>query len=105
MRGSLQAAFAAVKSSDVLESDFSSLEEALSPRISDDVSLSTRNGSGARDGVSDDREPRFAETGPPKLSKGDDDIFWMSQLHGALLQVCIPPTNLVHLSCTQNSTR
>ena len=81
VRDSLQAAFSAVEG-DILETNFASLEQALTSTLVDSVDV--LNGEPSAD------SPRIEKPqaeGPPKLSKDSDDIFWMSKLHGALLQV------------------
>ena len=95
VRESLQAAFTAVSDSDILESDFSSLEQALTSRLNS-IEVTSQNGAESIGLTPDadtenDREPNFRSEGPPQLMKGDDDIFWMSQLHGGLLKASALP--------------
>ena len=85
----LQAAFNLASSEDVLEADFS--ERDIGQQVTKqganghNLQVQHRPSNGSGQGASQ------ATSGPPTLSQGADDIFWMSQLHGALMQV-IPLT-------------
>lgn len=95
VRNSLQAAFQAVGAGDILDTDFANLEKSLGHRL-DSIDVTSQKSS--QEGSQQTMEPGRSTDGPPELSKGDDDIFWMSQLHGALLQVLVA-------SCTEFSRR
>ena len=94
----LQAAFNLASSEDVLEADFS--EQSIGQRVTKEganghnLQVQHRPSNGSGQGAS---QPT---SGPPTLSQGADDIFWMSQLHGALMQVILLTVSLWCLICT-----
>ena len=75
VRQSMQAAFLAVDNDDILNVSFDDLKgQAQAP---------DQNGAYSEQSFT----PAVASSGPPMLSLGSDDIFWMSKVHNALLEV------------------
>ena len=80
VRQSMQAAFQAVDNDDILNVTFDKLQGQAQ---GSNANGAYSNGSTAEASFT----PAVASSGPPLLSLGADDIFWMNKLHTALLEV------------------
>lgn len=76
----MQAAFQAVENDDILNVSFDRLQGQAQ---GSDANGAYSNGATTEASFT----PAVASSGPPLLSLGADDIFWMSKLHTALLEV------------------
>ena len=77
---SMKAAFLAVDNDDILNVSFDNLQGQ--------AHASHQNGPYSNGATTEASfTPAVADSGPPMLSLGSDDIFWMSKVHNALLEV------------------
>lgn len=88
-----RAAFAAVEHGDILKEDFTSFRRG--EHTSEKKVVSSDEGivaGGAQEkSMSSDEDPAVPTGPPPTLTIGDDDIYWMNQLHVALFDAGFYP--------------
>lgn len=87
VRDSMQAAFSAVDNDDILNVSFDNLGRSPTAENFEQAVEEA-----AKEAVAEAKQTEQTTTpneGPPNLALGADDIFWMSKLHTALVQVPI----------------
>ena len=97
VRHSLQAAFSAVDNEDIMHTSF----DNLSYQGPGNMSIGrTDNFTNVDSSSPSHRQNAVSGSGPPTLSMGADDIFWMSKLHNALVEVQeISPSEYFSMLC------